>query len=85
MTKQLLTILLAAPMVLAAPLPAAAQVFNTGPAGLARQMPRIYGPHMANRARLKYLEKRKRALRPSRRRVPTHRTSRARQAKPRKR
>ena len=31
---------------------AGAQIFETGPAGLSRQMPRIYGPHMANRSRL---------------------------------
>ena len=36
-----------------------AQVATTGPAGLARQMPRIYGPYMANRARIKYAQKHK--------------------------
>lgn len=38
--------------------PAHAQVFNTGPAGLAQQMPRVYAPYLANISRVKVLEKR---------------------------
>ena len=37
--------------------PAHSQVFNTGPAGLAQQMPRIYAPYLANMSRIKVLEK----------------------------
>ena len=77
MKKQLSILLLVAMLVPAGPLPMAAQVFNTGPAGLARQMPRIYGPHMANSARLKYLQKRKRSRRPPKHGVVQRRPSRA--------
>ena len=33
------------------------QVFDTGPAGLTRQMPQIYGPHMARMSQLKYQQR----------------------------
>ena len=53
-------LLLAAAAVGAATLaacPAHAQVFNTGPAGLAQQMPRVYASYLANISRVKVLEK----------------------------
>jgi hypothetical protein len=33
-----------------------AQVYQTGPAGLAQQMPRVYGPYMANISRVRILQ-----------------------------
>ena len=41
-----------------APSSANAQVYSTGPAGLARQMPTIYGPYLANISRVRILQKR---------------------------
>lgn len=55
-----LRLLLAAAAVGAATLaacPAHAQVFNTGPAGLAQQMPRVHAPYLANISRVKVLGK----------------------------
>ncbi len=37
---------------------ATAQIANTGPAGLARQMPTIYAPYLANISRVRILQKR---------------------------
>lgn len=39
-----------------------AQISNTGPAGLARQMPGIYGPYLANISRVRILQKGERRL-----------------------
>jgi hypothetical protein len=36
-----------------------AQIATTGPGGLAREMPRIYGPYMANSSRIKNQQKQK--------------------------
>ena len=49
------TVLLDALVVLAA-FPLIAQVYQTGPAGLAQQMPHIYAPYMANISRVRILE-----------------------------
>lgn len=38
---------------------ASAQISTTGPAGLLREMPRIYGPHMANKSRIANQKKNK--------------------------
>ena len=73
MRKPLLVIFLFGVVFYFLPAPAAAQISTTGPAGLARQMPRIYGPYMANRARIKYKQKHK-----QRRHQSTHRARRSR-------
>jgi hypothetical protein len=39
-------------------IPAHAQVATTGPAALARQMPTIYGPYLANISRVRILQQR---------------------------
>ena len=54
MKKHFFVIVLSIALTAFGSLSANAQVSNTGPAGLARQMPRIYGPYMANRARIRY-------------------------------
>lgn len=59
MRKQLLVFFLLGSLLALSPAPAAAQISTTGPAGLARQMPRIYGPYMANRSRIKFQQKHK--------------------------
>ena len=53
MRKQFLSLALIGAILFLIPLYSRAQVATTGPAGLARQMPSIYGPYMANRSRLK--------------------------------
>jgi len=58
MRKRLLAFLLIGAFVGFSP-SASAQISNTGPAGLARQMPRIYGPYMANSSRIKNQKKHK--------------------------
>jgi hypothetical protein len=72
MRKSLLVFFLLGVLLYFVPAPAAAQVSTTGPAGLARQMPRIYSPYMANRARIKYKQKHK-----QRRPKATHRARRS--------
>jgi hypothetical protein len=57
MRKRLVVLVLLGSLAAFAPSSASAQISTTGPAGLAREMPRIYGPHMANRSRI--LNKRK--------------------------
>jgi Family of unknown function (DUF6683) len=52
------TILNAAVLLLLPVVSARAQIFDTGPAGLARQMPNIYGPYLANISRVRVLQKR---------------------------
>ena len=52
MRNRLVVLFLLSSLACFAPSSASAQIFDTGPAGLTRQMPRIYGPHMANRSRL---------------------------------
>lgn len=59
MRKQLLTFFLFGALFGFVPPSAEAQISTTGPAGLARQMPRIYGPYMANRSRIKNKQKAK--------------------------
>jgi hypothetical protein len=59
MKKQLQVVVLLAALLGLGSVPSSAQISTTGPAGLARQMPRIYGPHMANRARIKYRQRTK--------------------------
>lgn len=72
--KKVRIIVLACALLGLTSIPLSAQVSNTGPAGLARQMPRIYGPYMANRARIKYQQKHGR----QRRHVNRHVSSRTR-------
>lgn len=62
MKKQLQVLVLLVALLGVGPVPSSAQISTTGPAGLSRQMPRIYGPHMANRARIKYQQRQKRKL-----------------------
>jgi hypothetical protein len=59
MRKPLLVFFLFGSLLVFLPTSASAQISTTGPAGLARQMPRIYGPYMANRARIKFQQKHK--------------------------
>jgi hypothetical protein len=59
MKKQLRVVTLVFAFLGIATVPLSAQVATTGPAGLARQMPRIYGPHMANVSRIKNQQKHK--------------------------
>jgi hypothetical protein len=73
MRKQFLVFVLLGALLTFAPSSANAQISNTGPAGLARQMPRIYGPYMANRSRIKYHKKHKQ----HKHRRQQHRTSRS--------
>jgi hypothetical protein len=73
MRKRLLVFFLLCALISICPPPANSQIANTGPAGLARQMPRIYGPYMANRSRIKYKQKQKQ----KQRRLHRHRTRRS--------
>ncbi len=57
MRKPLLVLSLLSAIVTSVP-SAHGQVFSTGPAGLARQMPTIYGPYLANISRVRILQKR---------------------------
>jgi hypothetical protein len=57
--KRLFLGLLIGALVVVAPSTTSAQTYSTGPAGLARQMPQIYSPYMANQARIKYQQKKK--------------------------
>jgi hypothetical protein len=66
--------LLIGAFVVTAPSTASAQTYSTGPAGLARQMPQIYSPYMANQARIKYQQKKKQ----KKKRVQTQTTRRSR-------
>jgi hypothetical protein len=50
-----------------------AQISSTGPAGLTRQMPRIYGPYMAASARTRYRQRHKHGSRYTSGRVRRHR------------
>ncbi len=59
MRKRLFAFFLLGALVSLAPPSVSAQISNTGPAGLARQMPRIYGPYMANSSRIKNQQKHK--------------------------
>jgi len=59
MKRQLLAAVLLIAFVGFATAPVRAQISTTGPAGLARQMPRIYSPYMANRSRIKNQQKHK--------------------------
>jgi len=72
MRKRLLVFVLLGALLSFAPSLANAQISTTGPAGLARQMPQIYGPYMANRSRILYHQKHK-----HRRHQHGHRTRRA--------
>jgi hypothetical protein len=75
MRKRLLVFVLLGALVSFGPSLANAQISTTGPAGLARQMPQIYGPYMANRSRILYHQKHKH--RQHRRHQHGHRTRRA--------
>jgi hypothetical protein len=59
MRKRLLVFSLLVGLLSFTPSSAKAQISTTGPAGLARQMPQVYGPYMANRSRIKYHQKQK--------------------------
>jgi hypothetical protein len=59
MKKQFRVVILVLACLGIAAVPLSAQVSTTGPAGLARQMPRIYGPHMANVSRVRNQQKHK--------------------------
>ena len=52
MRKRLVVLFLLGSLAAFAPSSAGAQISTTGPAGLLREMPRIYGPHMANKSRI---------------------------------
>jgi hypothetical protein len=52
MRKRLVVLLLLGSLAGFAPSSSNAQISTTGPAGLLREMPRIYGPHMANKSRI---------------------------------
>ena len=58
MRKRLSILALLGALVCLAPSSATAQIYNTGPAGLARQMPTIYGPYLANISRVRITQKR---------------------------
>jgi hypothetical protein len=58
MIKALRVAVLLDALVILAAFPLIAQVYQTGPAGLAQQMPRIYTPYMANISRVRILENR---------------------------
>ncbi len=54
--KSLPRLVLLFALVIFAGLPLTAQTYQTGPAGLAQQMPRVYAPYLANISRVKILE-----------------------------
>jgi hypothetical protein len=58
MKKALWATVLFNALIIVAVFPLIAQVYQTGPAGLAQQMPRIYAPYMANISRVGILENR---------------------------
>jgi hypothetical protein len=59
MRKKLVVLFLLGSLSGFAPSSASAQISTTGPAGLLREMPRIYGPHMANKSRIANQRKKK--------------------------
>jgi hypothetical protein len=59
MKKRLSVVVLLVAGVALSAVPLRAQIATTGPAGLARQMPRIYAPHMANVSRVRNQQKKK--------------------------
>ena len=58
MRKQLFVLFILGALTGVGPLAANAQIYNTGPAGLARQMPTVYGPYLANISRVRILQRR---------------------------
>ena len=56
MRKQIRVVVLVISLVVLTAFPLTAQVYQTGPAGLAQQMPGIYGPYLANMSRVRILQ-----------------------------
>ncbi|HKR13368.1 MAG TPA: hypothetical protein VJT15_14995 [Pyrinomonadaceae bacterium] len=59
MRNKLVVLFLLGSLAGSTPASASAQISTTGPAGLLREMPRIYGPHMANKSRIANQQKKK--------------------------
>ena len=74
--KKFCSVVLFCAFVISASLDTRAQVSTTGPAGLARQMPQVYSPYMANRSRIKYQQRHKKKVKPKQKqkRVSSHTT-----------
>ena len=74
--KKFCTVVLVCAFASFASLETRAQISTTGPAGLARQMPQVYSPYMANRTRIKYQQRHKKKVTSKQKHVSSHSTHR---------